>query len=61
MNNVLIAIFLLVVLPFAVAVGGYTLLRRRGSRSGVAGCGAIVLALFVSAVVIGVTTISAMS
>jgi hypothetical protein len=52
---------LLVVLPFAIAVGGYTLLRRRGSRSGVAGCGAIALGLFVSALVIGVTTFSAIN
>jgi hypothetical protein len=61
MNSAPVALLLLVVVPLAIALGGYTLLRRRGSRSGVAGCGAVLLGLFVSAVVIGVSTFTAMN
>ncbi len=61
MNTTLGAAFFFVLIPFAIALAGFTLLRRRGTRSGVAGCGALVIGLFVSAVVLGVSVYSTIS
>jgi hypothetical protein len=60
MNNPLVSTLLLVGLPLLVGLGGYTLLRRRGTRSGTAGCGALLLALVVCGLFTGVMILSAL-
>jgi hypothetical protein len=58
MDNPLVAGLLFIGIPLAFALGGFTVLRRRGSRPAVAGCGAIVLGLFASALVVAATTLT---
>ncbi|RIK39615.1 MAG: hypothetical protein DCC58_15020 [Chloroflexi bacterium] len=60
MESALGGTLLLIVVPMLVGLGAFALFRRRGTRSGVAGCGAILLAVVVSFSFIAFLTLSAL-
>jgi hypothetical protein len=55
------ALLLLVVLPLAVALAVFTLLRRRGRKPVVAGCVAIIVGVALTLVLAVIVTLRALS
>ena len=55
------AFLLLVVLPFVIALGLFTLLRRRGQKPVVAGCAALFIGVALTLAVAVITTLQALS